>query len=225
MENNKDVQSVLRKLMTVWVDFESKINALPLLQRLEAGKLRMEDYRQLLLNHRQQVVEGSRWIGMAAANIDAPYLDQRSMVLKHSVTEHQDYKMLEGDFVNAGGALQEIQTAEKNIGSEALNAWMFHRASKPNPFDMIGAMFIIEGLGKNFASTWVEKLRHSLKLQDNQLSFYSYHAEHDDDHIAELEEVLASGVLDIPNMAEDIVKTAKVTARLYLLQLEEIGNV
>lgn len=225
MNNSEKVQSVMRKLMTVWIDFEAKINCLPLLQKLENGNLRREEYLRLLSNHRQQVVEGSRWIGMAAANIEAPYLEQRSIVLKHSVTEHQDYKILENDFVNLGGQLEDIQFAEKNIGSEALNAWMFYRAGKPNPFDLIGAMFIIEGLGKNFASTWIDKLRDSLNLQENQLSFYRYHSENDDEHIAELEEVLASGVLEIPNMAASIVKTAKVTARLYLLQLEEIDNV
>jgi len=40
----------------------------------------------------------------------------------------------------------------------------------------------------------------------------------------ELEDVLKSGILDISGMAHDIVKTAKVTARLYQLQIEEIGN-
>ena len=37
-------------------------------------------------------------------------------------------------------------------------------------------------------------------------------------------ETLESGILDIPGMGKDIVRTAKIVARLYRLQLEELGN-
>jgi 3-oxoacyl-[acyl-carrier-protein] synthase-3 len=42
--------------------------------------------------------------------------------MKHAVTEHRDFRMLEVDYVASGGALADIQGAEKNIGSEALSA-------------------------------------------------------------------------------------------------------
>ena len=38
-------------------------------------------------------------------------------------------------------------------------------------------------------------------------------------------ETLESGILDIPDMGKHIVKTAKIVARLYRLQLEELGNI
>jgi hypothetical protein len=31
---------------------------------------------------------------------------------------------------------------------------MFHEASRPNPFGLLGAMFIIEGLGSIKAAEW-----------------------------------------------------------------------
>lgn len=52
----------------------------------------------------------------------------------------------------------------------------------------------------------------------------TYHAEHDDDHLEEFERALQSGILEIENMGEKIIKSAKVTARLYRLQMEEMGN-
>jgi hypothetical protein len=85
-------------------------------------------------------------------------------------------------------------------------------------------MFIIEGLGKHFAKTFSESIQKTLDLKDEQISFYTYHAVNDESHMDELFEVLKSGILDIENMSERILKTAKITARLYLLQWEEIGN-
>jgi 3-oxoacyl-[acyl-carrier-protein] synthase-3 len=218
-------EAVMRGLMIVWTDFETSIDSVPLIDKLRRGKFRTEDYKLLLINHRQQVVEGSRWIARAASSIDGSYLEQRSVFLKHAVAEHQDFKMLENHYVSMGGTLDEIRSAKKNIGTEALHAFMYHSASQPNPFDLLGAMFIIEGLGQKKAGVWGKKIRDQLKLDDKQVSFFLYHAENDEDHMKKFKETLDSGILEQPNMAERIVKTAKIVGRLYRLQLEEIGNI
>ena len=58
-------QDVLRQLAVVWTDFASKLDTTPIIAKLLAGKFRIEDYRQLLFNHRQQVIDGGRWIAIA----------------------------------------------------------------------------------------------------------------------------------------------------------------
>src|SRR5262245_25223032 len=206
------------------MDFETRLDSAPIIDKLNRGKLRIEDYRSLLLNLRQQVVEGSRWIARAASNIAIEHFPLRSMFIGHAGEESRDYQMIERDFLAVGGRLEEIQRAEKNIGSEALSAWMFHRASQENPFDLLGAMFIIEGLGNRVARRWGLAIRDQLGLTDDQVRFFLYHGENDGTHMERLEAALGSGILT-PELAARIVKTAKVTARLYLLQLEELGNV
>jgi 3-oxoacyl-[acyl-carrier-protein] synthase-3 len=216
-------KSLMRRLAQVWVDFETRLDRAPIVDKLNRGKLRIEDYRSLLLNLRQQVVEGSRWIARAASNITVEHFPLRSMFIGHAGDESRDYQMIERDYLAVGGALEEIQNAEKNIGSEALSAWMFHRASQENPFDLLGAMFIIEGLGARMARRWGLKIREQLGLDERQVSFLLYHGANDDNHFAKLEAAIGSGVLT-EELARRIVKTAKVTARLYALQLEELGN-
>ena len=218
------VEAVMRGLMIAWTDFETSVETVPLIDKLRRGKFRPEDYKSLLINHRQQVVEGARWIARAASSIDGSYLEQRSVFLKHAVAEHQDFRMLENHYISMGGTLEEIRAAKKNIGTEALHAFMYHSASQPNPFDLLGAMFIIEGLGQKKAGAWGRKIKDQLNLDDKQVSFFLYHAENDDGHMEKFKETLESGILELPDMAERIVKTAKITGRLYKLQLEEIGN-
>lgn len=219
---NANTESLVRQLTRLWIEFEDSLRNVPVVQQMERGKLTAEAYRTLLLQMRQQVVEGSRWIARAASNVTAEFFPQRSMFLQHAVAEHRDFQLLENDFVAMGGTLEEIQSAEKNIGSEALSAWMFHRASQPNPFDLLGAMFIIEGLGARKAAKWAQGIRKSLGLLDGGVSFLTHHGTADDDHVDRLETLLASDVIT-PEVAASIVKTARVTARLYRLQLEEIS--
>lgn len=109
------------------------------------------------------------------------------------------------------------------IGSEALSAYILERAGHENSFDLIGAMFIVEGIGQRLARQWGERIQSALQLDDDAVSFFLYHSESDVVHFRRLDLALAAGIL-APQLVEAIVKCARVTARLYVLQLEEIGN-
>jgi len=217
-------ETVMRNLLIVWTDFESRLNTVPILKKLSNGRFSIDDYKELLVNHRQQVVEGSRWIARAASSTTSEYLDQRSTFLKHSVTEHRDYEMLESQFCLIGGTLDEIRSAPKNIGTEIFHSYMFEQSSQENPFHLLGSMFIIEGLGQRKAKGWGLAIKELLDLDDKAVEFYVYHGDNDPEHMEEFEQTLNSGILEIEGMGEKIVKTAKITALLYELQLREIGN-
>lgn len=223
-ENKILVERTLRGLAVTWTDFEARLERVPIIEKLNRGSLRVEDYRAYLKNIRQQVVDGAAWIARAASNIDQSHIDLRSHFMRHAVTEHRDFQMLEANYVSVGGTLAEIQAGDKNLGSEALSAFMFHRASQPNPLDLLGAMFMIEGLGTHKAREWGEAIRDQLGLSDDQVGFLLYHADHDDDHLGEFE-TWVTAVVHNQAMSDRIVKTARIVGRLYALQLEEIDNV
>ena len=131
--------------------------------------------------------------------------------------------MLERDYCAVGGELADIQGGSKNVGSEALSGYLFHQASQPDPVDLLGAMFIIEGLGTAKVSGWAARLRDSLGLTPDQITFLSYHGEADDEHFEILRQILRSAVVDRA-AAERIVRTARVVARLYAMQLEAVDE-
>ena len=98
---------------------------------------------------------------------------------------------------------------------------MFHEASRPNPFGLLGAMFIIEGLGSIKAAEWGRLVQSRLGLPKDAVRFLLYHGENDAEHIQEFEAMLRL-VLPDPATATRIVTCARVTGRLYALQIEEI---
>lgn len=216
-------QQLVRELNLVWFDLEDRLARVPLLERLQTGSFTLADYRALLFNLRQQVIEGSRWIARAASNITPEFFPIRSAFIQHTSDEHRDFEMLDRNFVLAGGSLDSIRTGQKNIGSEALSAYILERAGHENPFDLIGAMFIVEGIGQRLARQWGERIQSVLGLQHDAVSFFLYHSESDVVHFRRLDLALSAGILS-PKLVEAIAKCARVTARLYALQLEEIGN-
>lgn len=216
-----DVAEVLRKLTIVFTDFEGRLEQTALIRKLTRGRFELADYHAFLVQLRQQVKEGALWMSRAASNIDDTHLELRSLLMRHAVTEHRDFRLLEADYVASGGDLAVIQSGEKNIGSEALSAWMYHQASQANPFGLLGAMWIIEGLGSIKAQEWGRRVKETLSLPDEAVRFLLYHGENDAEHIEEFKAMLAM-VLPDEAVAKRIVRTAEVTARLYALQIEEV---
>jgi 3-oxoacyl-[acyl-carrier-protein] synthase-3 len=223
---SKPVQEwLVRQLTGVWFDFERSLQQVPIVKKIFNGQLTMEEYRRLLLNLRQQVIDGSQWIARAASNVSMQYFHVRSSFIRHSSDEHRDYQILEKNYINCGGNEKDLYTGEKNIGSEALSAYMFQRASQPDPFDLLGGMFIIEGLGNRVSGKWGRAIQRQLQLNADQVSFFIYHESSDsnDNHFERFENAIQSELLT-SEMAQKIVKTAKVVARLYRMQLEELDN-
>lgn len=223
VNKNPTSEWLIRQLTQIWIDFETKLLKVPVVVKIHEGKLSMEDFKLLICDLRQQVIDGSQWISRAASNIDIELFELRSAFIKHTATEHKDYQKLEGNFEALGGNMADILYGEKNIGSVALSSFMFQQASKPNPIDLLGAMFIIEGIGKRLAGYWGAMIREQLQLDESQVSFFSYHGIADENHFHNLEEALNHPYMNM-EVAKKIAKTAKTTARLYQMQLEELGN-
>ncbi|GAA5039395.1 hypothetical protein GCM10011506_38540 [Marivirga lumbricoides] len=223
VEKTETSEWLIRQLAQIWIDFETELLKVPIITKIHEGKISLEDYKLLLKDLRQQVIDGSQWISRAASNIDIELFELRSAFIKHTATEHKDYQMLERNFVALGEELSTIQSGEKNIGSVALSSFMFQQASKANPIDLLGAMFIIEGIGKRLAAYWGEMIKDQLNLKESQVSFFTYHGVADENHFHNLEEALNHPAMNM-EIAKKIAKTAKTTARLYKMQLEELGS-
>jgi 3-oxoacyl-[acyl-carrier-protein] synthase III len=218
------VSRAFTELAGVWAELEHALRRVLVVRRIEDGTATLDDYQRLLVNLRQQVVDGGRWISLAASNFSTELFWLRSAAIQHAAEEHRDFLMLEHDFAAVGGDPQLMTGSPANIGSAALSSYIFYRAGLPDPVDLLGAMFVIEGLGIRKAACWADCLQQNLGLADDQVSFLRYHAAGDDEHFGVLRAALRSGLFDDSAITR-IVKTARVVARLYALQLEELDHV
>ncbi len=223
LSKTKTSEWLIRNLTKVWIDFETSLLQVPIVTKIHSGTLSIEDYKLLLKDLRQQVIDGSQWIARAASNIDIDLFELRSAFIKHTAAEHKDYQLLEKNYVALGEDLASIIHQPKNIGSIALSSFIFQQASKPNPVDLLGAMFIIEGIGKRLSAYWGGMIMNQLNLREDQVSFFTYHGVADENHFHNLEKALEHPAMNM-EVAKKIVQTAKVCGMLYRMQLEELGN-
>ena len=223
LPENPSAEQVVAALTQVFTDFTTKVEATPFFKRLNDGTMSLAAYKIWLEMHRQQTIEGARWIARAASSITRDFEPIRATFIGHAAREQRDFLMLEEAYEVIGGDVGELRAGMPNLGTEALHAYMMYRASQLNPFDMLGAMFMIEGLGEGKAAGWARRLQSTLDLPDAAVKFFIYHGEHDEDHMQDMLDTLNAGVLDLPDMGPRIVRCAQMVGRLYLLQIEEMG--
>lgn len=219
---NPTQERLVRELCRVWIDFERRLHQVPIVAKLDRGRFSEADYRDLLRTLRPQVIQGASWMARMISNFTPDMVAVRTWCVEHAVYGHTDYKMLDADYVASGGTLEEIEQALPNVGTEALSAWMYQRADRTNPLDLLGAMYVIEGLSSRLCGRWRRSLVERLAMTDEQLTFLGHHAKHEDhDVTGPIDELLPAERLT-EELVDQIVRTARVTARLYLLQLEEL---
>lgn len=210
-------------LAEVWYEFDQQLKNTDIVSSIESKSVTKDQYLSYLRNMRQQVSQGARWITRAASSMENSHVLLRNALISHAKEEHQDFIMLEKDYVKMGGQLEDIQSQPMNIGSEALSCFIMSEASKPNPVGIFGATFIIEGLGSHKAAMWSQCIQEALDVGKDSVSFLYYHGVADEDHYDNLVKVLTSPFITA-EAAVQARRIAKIVGRLYALQLQELDN-
>ena len=89
------------------------------------------------------------------------------------------------------------------------------------PCGLLGAMWIIEGLGEKMANDWAGRIESLAGLDASHTHFLRYHGENDGRHMDKMYRLL-DRICTSEAVAADILSVATVVGRLYALQLEEI---
>ena len=216
------VATALRQLAEVWHDYRSRAQRTPLVRKILKGELTREDYLRWMSCWIPQVREGSRWMRAAAARFQDPFLPLRALVERHATDEHLDYATLFEDYKAVGGQAASVDELTRNGGGEALHAFMVSRASRPSPLDLLGAMYIIEGTGSQIIPLLLPKLKRQLRLPDRAFRFLEYHGANDTSHLDRWLAAVTFALREDPSLVSRLVETARITARLYVLQMEEV---
>ncbi|MFM2318859.1 MAG: hypothetical protein RLZZ215_1480 [Pseudomonadota bacterium] len=222
-EMNQPVRSTLLELAEIWHQFRSQIWRTPLVEKINAGQLTPADYLTWMAQWIPQVREGSLWMRKAVAQLDEPYQALAGLITEHANDEQFDFNLLFADYQAAGGQVASMDDLQRNAGGEALNSYMYRKAQAPNPFGLLGGIYIIEGTGQRIVPWLLPLIKQQLSLPERCYRFLKYHGENDEQHLARWLMALQFALEGGGEAAQrDIVRTAHDVAILYQLQMEHI---
>jgi 3-oxoacyl-[acyl-carrier-protein] synthase-3 len=215
---------LLTELASLWQDYRSRVWRTPLLRRIRTGRLQTADYVRWMSHWVPQVREGSLWMREGAASLTGEHAALAALIDVHAGEEQNDFRILHEDYLKAGGTEADITRLRRNPGGEALNAYLHGLAATPNPVGLLGAIYLIEGTGQRIVPSLLPLLRASLPLPPDAFRFLEYHGANDEHHLERwLMAVQMVMELDSAGTApQAIVRTARHTAALYLMQFEHV---
>lgn len=219
-----ELAELLLDLAGVWSDFRSRVWRSGPVRRIVTGTFTRDDYLKWMGDWIPQVREGTRWMRTAVANLSDRYDALRALIEGHAAEEQDDYQILFEDYRRAGGEVSDLEALRRNPGGEALNAFLHARAARTDAVGLLGAIYIIEGSGQRLIPALLPLIRRQIGELGPVFRFLHYHGENDMAHLARwlraVELVLAAAE-DRRAVMADIVGTARRTAELYLMQLED----
>lgn len=215
---------LLLELAGIWNDYRSRAWRSTPLRRIVSGRFSREDYLSWMAQWIPQVREGTGWMRRAMANLTPRFESLRSLIAEHADDEQGDYLILFEDYRRAGGSVEDIDTLRRNAGGEALHAFLEAKARQPDAIGLLGAIYIIEGSGQRLIPALLPLIRRQLPELGPVFRFLHYHGENDMAHLSrwlEAVEVVLDRAEDPDAAITEITRTARRTAELYLMQLED----
>jgi 3-oxoacyl-[acyl-carrier-protein] synthase-3 len=220
------MSELISELAAVWHDYQSRLRRTPLIRSITTQSFTPQNYLAWMSSWIPQVRYGSHWMRRAAAQLREPFLELKQLIDAHAQDEQKDYEILFDDYKSAGGPERDLEALRRNPGGEALNAFMFSRAERTNPVDLLGAIYIIEGTGQRVIPQLLPAMRAQLDLPARAFRFLNYHGSNDEAHLARWLRAVEIVLAQDPDGAlrREIVKTARATAELYLLQFQYVSE-
>ncbi len=211
------IAAMLKDLMGVWHDYRSEVFRTDLARSVLDGTVQHGAYLAWMENWIPQVREGSLWMRRAVSSMGPAFRSLAHLVQTHAGDEQLDWQVLYQDYCNAGGTLP-LHALRMNPGGEALNAFMHAYAARPDPFGLLGGIYIIEGTGQRIVPTLLPRLKSRLGLSSSLLQFMAYHGENDQSHMLRWLEAVKLAAEVTPDAPHHIVQVAQSVAALYLQQ-------
>ncbi|MES2663538.1 MAG: 3-oxoacyl-[acyl-carrier-protein] synthase III C-terminal domain-containing protein [Pseudomonadota bacterium] len=222
---DEKMKHILQELSSVWHDYRSRFLRSTFNQKIIHQHLTAKDYTTWMENWIPQVREGSKWMRLAVSNLTDEFSFLKNLINEHASEEQHDWKILQQDYMNAGGTIQNPDLHRRNHGGEALNAFMYYRASQKNALDLLGGIYIIEGTGQRIIPARLPLIKKQLHLGPECYKFLQYHGENDVHHLMRWMGAVQFALHHSPDpdIASRIIQTAKIVADLYIMQLEKIS--
>lgn len=194
-----------------------------MVRRIVERRFSHDDYLRWMACWIPQVREGTHWMRKAAGNLGPRFAAIAATIAHHATDEQFDFRILFDDYRQAGGTVADIDSLRRNAGGEALNAYLHARATEADALGLLGSIYVIEGTGNRVVPALLPLIRAQLELPAGALRFLHYHGENDVQHLQRWLDMAGTAMAIEPTLAQDIVATARHTARLYLMQMETIG--
>ena len=169
----------------------------------------IERYRTLLLELYHVVWHFNPVCAAAASRVADTQREVRYFLYEHMHEESGHEQWVMNDLEAVGVSQTTLHTYAPSVHVQALSGYNYWSADRRHPCSVLGMMYTLEVIASVYGGTFSAAIRESLLLEGERgISFISSHAEMDQEHMAELRQVLNT-------VADEAAREAIVESTLF----------
>ncbi len=151
---------------------------------------------------------------MGAGSRLPPRLQWLQKDLVHYLEEELGHdEWILNDFRAAGGDADAVRASLPHAATDALVAYVYDTVRRRNPVGIFGMVYVLEGTSVALALNAADRIQATLALPDAAFTYLRSHGRLDQEHVADLEGILAR--LTDPGDHAAVIQSARAMFWLY----------
>lgn len=192
-----------------------KMEALPQLQAMLGGTYSKAAYVEFLVQLYPIVSNFCPLMAAAAGRCADRYTTLRQFLYQHIEHEKGHEAMVINDLEQLGCQYSDLPNIHSGPAARAMLAYNYHVIDRIDPHYVIGMVYVLELMSAGYASKVAQSISRAIDQPITRgFSFLDSHGTLDDDHIANVSELIQS--LESKDLVEKIVDS--VDMNFYLLR-------
>ncbi len=192
-----------------------KMEALPQLQAMLGGTYSKAAYVEFLVQLYPIVSNFCPLMAAAAGRCADRYTTLRQFLYQHIEHEKGHEAMVINDLEQLGCQYSDLPNIHSGPAARAMLAYNYHVIDRVDPHYVIGMVYVLELMSAGYASKVAQSISRAIDQPITRgFSFLDSHGTLDDDHIANVSELIQS--LESKDLVEKIVDS--VDMNFYLLR-------
>jgi pyrroloquinoline quinone (PQQ) biosynthesis protein C len=187
--------------------------AAPAIRRALAGDITRELYVEFLTQAYHHVRHTVPLMMAVGARIPARHPWLQESILHYLDEERGHEQWILNDIEQAGGDRAAAAASQPSFATECMVAYAYDTIQRRNPLGFFGMVFVLEGTSAALALNAADRIKSTLQLPAKAFSYLRSHGELDQQHVGDLEGILAR-LTDAADR-EAVIRCAKGVFWLY----------
>jgi hypothetical protein len=187
--------------------------AAPAIQRALRGDVTLDLYLEFLTQAYHHVRHTVPLLMAVGSRLGERHGGLQPSILHYLEEEAGHEQWILDDIANAGGDRAAAAASTPSVATEAMVAYAYDTVMRRNPVGFFGMVHVLEGTSVALALNAADRIQSTLQLPANAFSYLRSHGRLDQEHVGDLEAILA-GLTDAADRTA-VIRCAKGIYWLY----------
>lgn len=194
----------------------------PIIQQCIQGQITLGQYVMFLEQAYHHVKHTVPLLMACGGKLPQSYEWLREAIAEYIDEEKGHQRWILNDIAHCGHDAGSVENGHPGRAIELMVAYLYHQIDRTNPMGFFGMVWVLEGTSVGIGAEMAKRVKETLKLDDNALTYLTSHSELDQEHIQFFADLMNK--VESPDDQQAIIESANMVFYLYGNMLRSISG-